>query len=471
MNNVLPLLSFSILSLILYLINFPFRSSLVSSLFILFWISNGIYVTYLFYKNKNILLSIFLLLNIVVQVYFLFNFFYFDEIYPYGPFDFSAYKLQYIQEATNVLFVAFAVMLFSWSFYSKVILKTQKKDKVKLKIDQILLPIRKIKNRKIITVLFFVSSIALILFFTTATIYQAPYPYNKRLGFINFPDSLRPFLVLPYLFAYFVMKIKNNFRNAVSVIGYKILFFFALYFILLLIGPRGAATGLIILLMFFDLLTDNRWYAKVINLFIALIFVYFTIFLWPSMRFDIYSMGFLDALTHAWTRVTSINTNFFSTQFSLIPMIPQTLFHFLYVVALLDHGVNLQYQTFINLIPQQMPAFLESIFGERPLNDNYLLMKYFFHGGGFYIFANAYWNGGLTPLILFTGIVSWLLVKIEIFFKNVKDPLYFLAYPIFIILLPVNTLYGIQPFVRGLEFGAVTLLLIYMYRRFRRKRR
>jgi len=469
-NKSISLLSFGIFSLVLYVIGFPFKSVLLSSLLVWTWIANGMYVTYLLYKNKNILLSIFLLLNIIVQIYFLFNYFYFDEIFPLGPYDFSAYKIDNIQVATNVLFLVFSIMMFVWSFYSKIIFMSNK-TKIKLKFSQILTSIRRNSQRKLIYGLFAVSLIGLVIFLLTATIYQAPYPYNKKLGIISFPDSLRPLLVLPYLFAYMVTKIKKNFRNTVGVIGYKILFFMALYFILLLIGPRGAATGLVILIMFFDLFTDRQIVTKLFNLSIALFILYVMIFLWPTMRFDIFSIGFFDAFFQAWKRQSALSSSFFSVQFSLIPMIPQTMFHFLYVVELVNRGIELHYQTFIHLIHQQMPAFFEPIFGARPLNDNWLLMKYYFHGGGFYIFANAYWNGGIIPMVLFTSVVVWLLVIIEKFFKNIKEPMYFLAYPVFVFLIPVNTLYGIQPFIRGLEFGVVALFIIYIYRKVRIKRK
>jgi hypothetical protein len=464
--KALPLWMFGVLSFIMYVINFPFQSFFLSQLLGLIWIVTGFYTTYILYENKNIILSIFLLLNIVTQIYFLFNFFYFDDIRPFGPFDFSAYEIDYVQKASNVLFVVFSVMMFVWALYARVVFLTNKVD-IKLKINQLLLPIKIINNRKVIIVLTLVSVFSILILFTSATIFQAPYPFNKKMGLIIFPDSLRPFLVLPYLFAYFIVKIKSNFRNTIKVYVFKVLFFMALYFLLLIIGPRGAATGLIMLMMFFDLIADKSWFTKIMNFLVAIALLYIIVFLWPIMRFDIYSMGVIDAFSTALLKASGISGDFFSVQFSLIPMIPMTLFHFLYVVALVEHGNSLDYQTFINLIPQQVPIFLEPIFGQRPLNDNWLLMKYYFHGGGFYIFANAYWNGGITPMFIFAIVVSWILVKIEKFFKQVKDPLYFLAYPVFVFLIPVNTFYGIQPFIRGLEFGAITLMMVYAYRKIR----
>ena len=134
-------------------------------------------------------------------------------------------------------------------------------------------------------------------------------------------------------------------------------------------------------------------------------------------------------------------------------------------------GISLDWQTFINLIPQQIPQFLADLIGfQRPLSDPWILMKYVFHGGGFYIFAEAYWNGGILPLSIFTFVITYIIIKLEIFFKK-HDVAYYLAYPIFLFLIPVNNFYGILPLIRGIEYGLIALFLIYLYKKIRIRRR
>jgi len=452
----------------LYAFNYPFDIYILNSLLFIIWIIAGILTINILYKNKNFLLTIFITLNIVTQVYFLFNFFYFDEIIKLGPFDFYAYKKEYIQEVSNIMFIVFGINTLIWSLYSKIIFMNNR-IKLNIQLNTLLEPIHKISQKKINIMIIVLLIISIVIFILTATVFEASYPYNKKMGLIILPDTIRPLLVIPFLLVYFIIKTQSNFYNTFKVLLYKLLFFFVLFYLLLIIGPRGSATGLIGLLLLFDLITDKRLSTKMLNLSLNIYILYVLILLWPSMRWDISHVGFFDAYQLSYEKANSMFDAFLSTQFYAVPMIPQTLFHFLYVNDLITRGISLDNQTFINLIPQQMPAFLESIFGSRPLNDNYLLMKHFFHGGGFFIYANAYWNGGITPLVIFTSVVAWVLVQIEKFFKNVKDSKYLIPYPIFIYLLPVNTFYGIQPFVRGLEYGLVGILIIYLYTNLRIK--
>jgi hypothetical protein len=117
------------------------------------------------------------------------------------------------------------------------------------------------------------------------------------------------------------------------------------------------------------------------------------------------------------------------------------------------------YRTFLNLIPQQLPEAMDGILWHRPLNDNWLLADYFRHGGGFYSYANAYWNGGIVPLGGFAALLAWLIARVEMFFKTL--PVYYgAAYFLLLLVVPVGFYYGIQGLVRGIEYGIVAFLAI-----------
>ena len=133
-------------------------------------------------------------------------------------------------------------------------------------------------------------------------------------------------------------------------------------------------------------------------------------------------------------------------------------------IALIDSGDSLRYQTFFNLIPQQLPSFLDGTLWTRPINDNILLMEKFNHGGGFYSYANAYWNGGLPALAFFSIALSWAIARIEIFFKNVTVH-YVPAYFIIVLITPTAFYYGIQGLVRGIEYGLLAYLGIHLFLR------
>ena len=142
-------------------------------------------------------------------------------------------------------------------------------------------------------------------------------------------------------------------------------------------------------------------------------------------------------------------------------MVGQSIFHMLYTIDLVRRGDALPGSTFLNLIPQAVPQFIAKMFDfERPLNDNWLLAKYYRHGGGFLAIANAYWNGGMVVMAGFTAILTAILMAIDQYFSRGRRKIlatlgYWLGLPIFTIQL----FYGIQGAVRILQF--VSLLILY----------
>ena len=460
----LYLFNATVYTFFLYILNFPFNQDFDTFLWGI-WFIIGIKIVQLFFKSFNYILSIFILLNIVVTSYFFFIYTNYNLIATKGPFDFSAYTIKNLHNINNLMYLIFTT-IYLVLFLNKKNLKNKKNNLIKIRnnFKKEMYKIYKIKNIKIIISIIIFIFLDLLIFIGTYNIYKGPYGVNMD-KYFYISNFLRAFIGILSLFIYIIVKIKNKIKFNIYVFLTKLFFFYTLFFTILSFGSRGSAVGIMILLLIFDILTDKMKLIKYINFFTNIIIIFILITLWPFMRGYIYNHGLIESLIYAFDFFLVGTSSFYETQFKMIPMIPMTLFHFLYVSDLISNENSLNYATFINLIPQQLPSFIADIIDyTRPLNDNWILAKYFFHGGGFYIFANAYWNGGVLPLLFFTSFIIQILIWIESFFKR-NNPIYYLAYPLFIYLIPVNIFYGIQPFIRGLEYGFVSLIIIYTVRK------
>ena len=299
--------------------------------------------------------------------------------------------------------------------------------------------------------------------FLTPNILQFPYPVNaEQPG--NLHATIRVFLVLIPLGVLIAILVTTGFEMSRQSVIARATFYAAVAFIGILHGARGAMTGMLLAITTMDLLFSRAsTQFKVATLTIDVLYIMFLVFNWAWIRVNAVETGFLQAFLDSFQNYRdifefrSINTG--EVHLADVPMLGQSLFHFLSVVALIDSGVSLNYQTFINLLPQQLPEMLDGVLWDRPLNDNWILGEYFTGGGGFYVYANAYWNGGIVPMSLFALGLAWCVAKIEILFKG-KDYSFAIAYFAFIFLLPVNIYYGIQGLVRGLEYGLITYIVI-----------
>lgn len=143
-----------------------------------------------------------------------------------------------------------------------------------------------------------------------------------------------------------------------------------------------------------------------------------------------------------------------------IPMHGTSLFHLLYVIQLVQDGISLAGSSFVNLIPQSLPGWLDSVLWERPLNDNWLLGEYYYHGGGFLIIANAYWNGGLWVALLFIAVLAAIFVGFDRYLMRPDVGLLYRAvYWLWLPVMIVQMGYGIQGMARVVQLLAVVILL------------
>lgn len=297
----------------------------------------------------------------------------------------------------------------------------------------------------------------------TPNVFQFPYPTNSGLP-LDLPHTIRVFVVLIPLavlvLASFEAGNKMSLHSAIA----RGTFYVAVFAVGILHGPRGAMTGLLIAVAAIDLTFSRAsWAVRASVLLLDVLYLMFLVVQWPEIRVMAAEVGFWQAFISSFQHYSGVLDLRSGVEEGIflndIPMMGQSLFHFLYVVTLIDWGVSRNYQSFIDLVPQQLPEILDGVLWTRPIGDNWLINDYFLNGGGFYVYAAAYWNGGLVAMSLFAVGLAWCLARIEVLFKD-KGRIFAIAYFAFAILLPVNIYYGIQGLVRGLEFGLIAYLIV-----------
>lgn len=452
----------------LYLSDYPWNNRLFdgyNNIVFCIWLFFFVGVTKIAFKSQNLIVGIFVLLNTVTECYFFYIFSSYDFILAKGPFDFSAYSYEAVQKVNNLEFLALSIMLLALVTCSKIFY-TRSFDFVEIKknIAIYVIKLKKISQSKILIMTIVLIVLEFLILILTFNVFKGHYGTNEVGAYISIPNFLRSLISLSSLALYALVKTKQNFEYTTRTILFRLFAITSIFVADLSFGSRGSSVGMFFVLLVFDLLTDKHFFSKYFNLIISLVIIFLLIFIWPLIRFHIPDNGLLVSLYNGISYFFESLPMLSSVQFYTIPMVPQTLFHFLYVVDLIEKGISLDFTTFINLIPQQLPSIVENFGFTRPLNDDYRLMEYFTNGGGFYIFANAYWNGGALIMSIFIFIIMYFLIKIEIFFKLHKK-IYFIIYPVFVYLIPVNTFYGIQPFIRGLEYGLIAMFIVYIFQK------
>lgn len=301
------------------------------------------------------------------------------------------------------------------------------------------------------------------IFVFTPNVLQFPYPENNMQPG-NIPPTIRALVVLVPYAMFLGSLFAEGFRNTGRTIEARLTYYCAVYFIGLMGGARGAVAGLLISTVMIDIFFGrDKGVQKWGWIAFGLAFLCFAVVNWPYMRVEMPADGWYRAFVDSFERYAELlprrSIDAGGVALGEIPMLGQSLFHFLYVIDLVDSGAEYGFRTFINLVPQQLPDILDGILWTRPENDAVVLMDYFIHGGGFYSLANAYWNQGFAVMLAFAGALAWLLGRVESYFKDTADT-YVLAYMTFLYLVPVNMYYGIQGLVRGLEYGVIAVILL-----------
>ena len=142
--------------------------------------------------------------------------------------------------------------------------------------------------------------------------------------------------------------------------------------------------------------------------------------------------------------------------YDLYSSINAAFYQLLEVIRLIDQNQSIGFKTFLEIIPNSIPAFIYQLLNiERPIFDGTLLKEYMNSLGGFLIHGNLYWNSGMLGLIL--GLIIIALASFCV--DNVLIKADFLNFSVYFLILPIYAiqyLYGIQGLARALEIVAFT---------------
>lgn len=328
--------------------------------------------------------------------------------------------------------------------------------------------VRRIPMAWVIGGMFVSFSLALLFFMTNPSVLDIPYPAQGRAQWV--PGEFKK---LPTLLAFiilgiaYILRVQRRRNGAQWLLLAKVNFLVVAILMLLLTGSRGLFTFMWVLLGALELFL---WYKRRGSLGWAaafLLLAWLAYAAWIGMRVQLSSLPLGEVFASAMQLAFGIGSS--STVIYLgddsirlgdITMISASLFHLLYVIDLIRDGVSLGGSTFVNLVPQALPGFLDGVLWERPLNDNWRLAEQFYHGGGFLVVANAYWNGGFWVAMLFMMVVSSVLVAFDRYLQNRKvGPLYRIVYWLWLPVFIVQLGYGIQGMVRVLQLLVVVIVL------------
>lgn len=215
----------------------------------------------------------------------------------------------------------------------------------------------------------------------------------------------------------------------------------------LLRGQRSEFFGfLIFLAVLYYSLSKARYKIVVILLLAPVAFIF--ILSWASVRGDAVEQGIgravLEGASNTWQDIKD-------GSIMKMDKLPKATWDMLETSFLYERGIRRNGETYLNLISQRIPSFVAETIGyERPESEPWVLAKYFQHGGGIFMVAEAYWNYGLGGAIGLAVVLAYLCIAIEKFYRRLPPILYYGYYGC-IVISASNLFTGVQAFVRGIE--------------------
>lgn len=436
------------------------------------FIFSGLILTGVLIVHFYILTAILLGYHIVITIFTIWLYINQSFVFSKPSLHMVVFTNENIRLAIITLIGACLTILLSWFLFAK---RRRSSEYHIAKVLKILgESVKKIKPSIIYMMIVFSITFMLFFYITNPTIIEIPYPQNRhgqwlsnRFFIITFYIAVCALIFSYMCFIQYGIKFKALLYIArINFIIISILFF-------LLVGSRTQSTFFFLLFSIGEFFLIFRRQGSV---FFMLIFLLLAWVLYQSgsiIRTQLSIFPLHEVLIEA-----ILNTMFISSQESIsynnqridledYKIISLSLFHLLYTIDLIDNGISLEGSTFLNLIPQSLPKFLDGIIWERPLNDNYRLSMYYSHGGGFFILANAYWNGGLLVALITIFLFSMFSVFLDNYAQQKNgNKFYRIIYFLFLPLFIGQVGYGIQGLVRIYE----ALIVIIIFREFFKKR-
>ncbi|MDG4595658.1 MAG: hypothetical protein P9F75_08185 [Candidatus Contendobacter sp.] len=321
--------------------------------------------------------------------------------------------------------------------------------------------------------------IGILFFITNTSVLDAPYPSQGQTQWVPWEIQKIPTLLAVSALAFaYVRRLRRGRRFAVWLLIAQVNFLIVTILMLFLMGSRGLFT---FLWLGFGVLELAFWSKRRGSLGWGVLFVvlaWFAYKSWPYLRANLAVLPTDEVLVQALQIGLGLGSDVNWTyagedqiQLNDIDMVSTSLFHLLYVIQLIRDGISISGSTFINLIPQALPSWLDGVLWERPLNEAWLLGDYYYHGGGFLIVANAYWNGGLWVALVFMAVLTAIFVGFDRYLmRSDVGLLYRAVYWLWLPVMIVQMGYGIQGMVRVIQLLVAVILLERFWRRRIRRR-
>jgi hypothetical protein len=313
---------------------------------------------------------------------------------------------------------------------------------------------------------------SIFLFITNPSVLDVSYPYEYEQQWVPFEVFKIPVIMASLVLATVYAKRVSSRRNDVVIMNMaRLNVLFVTTLILVLIGARGMFTFLWLIIGLFEVFLRLRKKGSVLW---GLFFVglsWFAFQSWPYMRWYLSLLPFPQVMWDALqigigyksTVAAAYQEGIVLGQFT---MIGASLFHLLYVVQLIHDGISLHGETFINLLPQFLPSWLDGVLWDRPISDGWLLAEHYHHGGGFLVVANAYWNGGIWVTASFMCALSIIFVGFDRHLAGRRTgTIYRVAYWFWLPVMMVQIGYGIEGLVRVVELLAAAIVIEHLFAR------
>lgn len=316
-----------------------------------------------------------------------------------------------------------------------------------------------------------------VLFFMTNTsVLEVSYPFQESSQWVPWEIQKVPTLAAVGALAFaYARRLRRGPSFADWLLIAKINFLVVTILMLFLMGARGLFTFLWLGFGVFELVLWKKRRGSLGWGVLFVVLAWFAYQSWPYMRGYLAQLPADEVLMQALQLSVGLGDDANLTyagqdeiRLNDIPMHGASLFHLLYVIQLIQDGISLSGSTFINLIPQSLPSWLDGVLWERPVNEAWLLRDYgYYHGGGFFLVANAYWNGGLWVALLFMVVLSIIFVGFDRYLMRPDVGLLYRAvYWLWLPVMIVQMGYGIQGMVRVVQL----LVVVILFEQFRRRR-